>query len=109
MKQKYIATPGKGILAADESTGTIGKRLESIGVKNTEEARRNYRALLASTEGFPSTRVFPNNIFVVLYDNNRSMLGLVFWCQLPRKAARHNISPLCMHLVTQGSASISVA
>nr|CAD1839335.1 unnamed protein product [Ananas comosus var. bracteatus] len=31
---KYIATPGKGILAADESTGTIGKRLASINVKN---------------------------------------------------------------------------
>ncbi|KAJ7299998.1 hypothetical protein O6H91_Y098200 [Diphasiastrum complanatum] len=31
---KYIATPGKGILAADESTGTIGKRLASIHVEN---------------------------------------------------------------------------
>ena len=34
-----IAAPGKGILAVDESTKTIGKRLESIGVSNTEEAR----------------------------------------------------------------------
>ena len=33
---KYIATPGKGILAADESTGTIGKRLASINVENIE-------------------------------------------------------------------------
>ena len=32
-----IASPGKGILAVDESTKTIGKRLESIGVTNTEE------------------------------------------------------------------------
>ena len=62
MKQKYIATPGKGILAADESTGTIGKRLESIGVENTEEERRKYRTLLASTKGIPSRRVFPNDI-----------------------------------------------
>lgn len=30
----YIGTPGKGILAADESTGTIGKRLSSINVEN---------------------------------------------------------------------------
>ena len=66
MKQKYIATPGKGILAADESTGTIGKRLESIGVENTEEERRKYRTLLASTEGIPSRRVFPNNIYCSL-------------------------------------------
>ena len=66
MKQKYIATPGKGILAADESTGTIGKRLESIGVKNTEDERRNYRSLLASTKGIPSRRVCPNNIYCFL-------------------------------------------
>lgn len=41
-----IASPGKGILAVDESTKTIGKRLESIGVKNSEEARQAYRGLL---------------------------------------------------------------
>ncbi len=33
---KEIAAPGKGILAADESTGTIGKRFEDIAVENTE-------------------------------------------------------------------------
>jgi fructose-bisphosphate aldolase class I len=41
-----IAAPGKGILAADESTGTMGKRLTSINVENTEENRRQYRQLL---------------------------------------------------------------
>ena len=41
-----IVTPGKGILAADESTGTMGKRLANIGVENTEENRRKYRQLL---------------------------------------------------------------
>jgi fructose-bisphosphate aldolase class I len=41
-----IAAPGKGILAVDESTKTIGKRLQSIGVENTEEARQAYRGLL---------------------------------------------------------------
>jgi len=41
-----IAAPGKGILAADESTGTMGKRLTSINVENTEEHRRQYRQLL---------------------------------------------------------------
>jgi len=41
--------PGKGILAADESTGTIGKRFEAIAVENTEENRRAYRDLLFST------------------------------------------------------------
>jgi len=43
---KAIASPGKGILAVDESTKTIGKRLASIGIDNTEEARQAYRGLL---------------------------------------------------------------
>lgn len=45
-----IVAPGKGILAADESTGTIGKRFEGIGVENTEENRRLYRQLLFTTD-----------------------------------------------------------
>lgn len=40
---------GKGFLAADESNGTIGKRFATIGVENTEENRRDYRLLLATT------------------------------------------------------------
>lgn len=38
-----IVAPGKGILAADESVGTMGKRLSDIGLENTEENRRKYR------------------------------------------------------------------
>jgi len=45
-----IVAPGKGILAADESTGTMGKRLTSIGVENTEEHRRQYRQLLFTSD-----------------------------------------------------------
>ncbi len=41
-----MVTPGKGILAADESTGTIQKRFDAIGVANTETNRRDYRELL---------------------------------------------------------------
>lgn len=40
---------GKGILAADESNGTIGKRFASINTENTEQNRREYRLLLATT------------------------------------------------------------
>ncbi|KAI5640735.1 hypothetical protein M9H77_00536 [Catharanthus roseus] len=47
----YIGTPGKGILAADESTGTIGKRLASINVENVESNRRALRELLFTTPG----------------------------------------------------------
>ena len=46
-----IVADGKGILAADESTGTIKKRFDSIGVESTEENRRAYRELLFTTEG----------------------------------------------------------
>jgi len=46
-----IVAAGKGILAADESTGTIGKRLTPIGVENTEENRRAYRELLFTAPG----------------------------------------------------------
>eukprot|EP00899_Mesostigma_viride_P020123 jgi/Mesvir1/28111/Mv04694-RA.1 len=48
---KAIAAPGKGILAADESTGTIGKRFQSIGVENTEANRQALRELLFTTPG----------------------------------------------------------
>ena len=46
-----IVADNKGILAADESTGTIKKRFDSIGVESTEETRRAYRNLLFTTPG----------------------------------------------------------
>jgi fructose-bisphosphate aldolase class I len=46
-----LVAEGKGILAADESTGTIKKRLDSIGVESTEQTRRAYRDFLFTTEG----------------------------------------------------------
>jgi fructose-bisphosphate aldolase, class I len=42
----------KGLLAADESTGTMGKRLDSIGVENAEPNRRDYREMLFRANGF---------------------------------------------------------
>ena len=45
-----MVEPGTGILAADESTGTIGKRLSSIGTENNEENRRNWREMLFRTQ-----------------------------------------------------------
>ncbi|KAK7476428.1 hypothetical protein BaRGS_00032353 [Batillaria attramentaria] len=45
-----IVAPGKGILAADESVGSMGKRLQGIGVENTEENRRQYRELLFTSD-----------------------------------------------------------
>merc|ERR1711972_844441 len=48
---KAITMPGKGILAMDESNGTCGLRLESIGVENTEENRQRWRETLLGTKG----------------------------------------------------------
>jgi fructose-bisphosphate aldolase class I len=48
---EHLLQSGKGFLAADESTGTMGKRLASIGLENTEQNRHDYRLLLAKTEG----------------------------------------------------------
>jgi fructose-bisphosphate aldolase class I len=48
---RALVAPGKGILAADESDGTIKKRFDTIGVESTEENRRAYRDLLFTTPG----------------------------------------------------------
>src|SRR6202011_777319 len=59
-----MTAPGKGILAADESTGTIKKRFDSIGVDSTADTRRDYRELL-----FRSTEGMSKHISgVILYD-----------------------------------------
>src|SRR6266545_5623653 len=60
---RALVAPGKGILAADESTGTIEKRLRSIEVDSSEEQRRAWRELLFTTDG---TGEFISG--VILYD-----------------------------------------
>tara|TARA_B100000941_G_C28490256_1_gene547472 strand:+ start:686 stop:1702 length:1017 start_codon:yes stop_codon:yes gene_type:complete len=47
----FIVEDGKGILAADESNPTCGKRFDSIGVESTEENRRDYREMLFRSKG----------------------------------------------------------
>src|SRR5450631_1547269 len=59
-----MVAPGKGILAADESTGTIGKRFDAIKTENTEDKRRDYREMM-----FRSAEAMKNHISgVILYD-----------------------------------------
>ena len=48
---RELVAPGKGILAADESFGTIRKRFEAVGIESSEESRRQYREMLFTTEG----------------------------------------------------------
>src|SRR5690606_1084065 len=59
-----LVAPGKGILAADESTGTIKKRLDTIGLESTETTRRDYREML-----FGATEAMRDYISgVILFD-----------------------------------------
>jgi fructose-bisphosphate aldolase class I len=60
---RALVAPGKGILAADESSGTIKRRFDAIGVDNTETKRREYRELLFRTRG---AEAFISG--VILYD-----------------------------------------
>jgi fructose-bisphosphate aldolase class I len=46
---KALVTPGKGILAADESSGTIKRRFDSINTESTDDKRRDYREMLFRT------------------------------------------------------------
>jgi fructose-bisphosphate aldolase class I len=46
-----MVAPGKGLLAADESSGTIAKRFDAVSIENTEENRRQYRQFLLSAKG----------------------------------------------------------
>lgn len=82
-----MVAPGKGILAADESTGTIGKRFKSIGVENTEENRRAYRDLL-----FTARDLGQHVSGVILYDETlrqKSADGTPF----PQLLSRQGVIP----------------
>src|ERR1700761_3175507 len=59
-----MVAPGRGILAADESTGTIKKRFDTLGVESTADSRRDYREMLFRTKDAMSKYISG----VILYD-----------------------------------------
>jgi fructose-bisphosphate aldolase class I len=67
---RELVAPDKGILAADESTGTIKKRFDQIDVESTEESRRAYRQMLFTTPG-----VGEHISGVILYDETIRQSG----------------------------------
>ncbi|MEK7061449.1 MAG: class I fructose-bisphosphate aldolase [Patescibacteria group bacterium] len=84
-----LVAPGKGILAADESGGTIEKRFASIGVASTEENRRSYRELL-----FTTPRMENSISGVILFDETtkqESADGIRFVELLAQKGVRPGI------------------
>ncbi len=82
-----LTTPGKGILAADESTPTITKRFSALNIPSTEETRRDYRELL-----FTTPQIEKNISGVILFDetlNQKSSQGIPF----PELLAKQGIIP----------------
>jgi len=83
-----MVTPGKGILAADESSGTIKKRFDSIGLESTEANRRNYRHMLFTAEDAMRSHVSG----VILYEET-----------LYQNAADRNATPLVEIIARTGA------
>ncbi|MDP8953343.1 MAG: fructose-bisphosphate aldolase class I, partial [Actinomycetota bacterium] len=82
-----LVAPGKGVLAADESTGTIGKRFAAIDIESTEESRRAYRDALLSTPDLAESISG-----VIMYDETirqSTADGIPF----PKMLADHGILP----------------
>lgn len=82
-----LSAKGKGILAADESTGTITKRFEAVGIPSTEDTRRTYREMLLTT---PHISDFIAG--VILYEetlNQKTSNGMAF----PELLKKHGIIP----------------
>jgi fructose-bisphosphate aldolase class I len=82
-----LSAKGKGILAADESTGTITKRFEAVGVTSSEDTRRAYREMLVTT---PNISDYVAG--VILFEetlNQTTSSGMPF----PELLAKHGILP----------------
>ena len=83
----YILSDGKGILAADESNPTCGKRFDSIGVENSENNRRDYREMLFRSKGMKG-----NIGGVILFDETikqKTTSGLT----IPELIVKHGAIP----------------
>jgi fructose-bisphosphate aldolase class I len=83
---KALVAPGKGILAADESTSTMGKRLKSIGVENTEANRIGFRGAMFTAAGWEK-----NVSGVILYDE--TLRQSVEGTPVPKLLASHGVVP----------------
>lgn len=79
-----MVAKGKGILAADESSGTLTRRFEGIKVESTQESRRTYREMLLTTPGVPQT-----------------ISGVIFYDETIRQKTRAGV-PFPEHLTKLG-------
>merc|ERR1719163_2558516 len=91
----HITSPGKGILAMDESNATCGKRLESVGVENTEENRRRYRELLVSTPHIGGAILFEETLYQSTKDGKPFVDVLNGAGVLPGIKVDKGLRPMC--------------
>tara|TARA_B110000014_G_scaffold248177_1_gene222342 strand:- start:3720 stop:4742 length:1023 start_codon:yes stop_codon:yes gene_type:complete len=84
---RELVSPGRGILAADESNGTMSNRLEAVGVKPSSDARRKYRTNLFSTDGYESAISG-----VILFDETIRQ-SMDDGTQIPEELSRRGILP----------------
>jgi fructose-bisphosphate aldolase class I len=85
---RALVAPGKGILAADESTGTIKKRFDKIDVESTEDNRRAYRDLLFSADG-----IGESISGVILYDETIRQTSLEGDIPFPKVLESQGVIP----------------
>ena len=83
-----LVAPGKGILAADESSGTIKKRFDSIGTESTEPARRSYRDML-----FTAPTASDSISGVILFDETIRQCSIADEVPFPQLLADLGIIP----------------
>lgn len=77
---KALSASGKGILAADESPGSMSKKFDPIGVKNNEENRRKYRSILFATEGlekYISGTILHEETLYQMFDKEKSFVDQI--------------------------------
>jgi fructose-bisphosphate aldolase class I len=106
---RALVAPGKGILAADESQPTIAKRFTSIGIENTEEARRSYRDMLFSTAGaeefISGVILYEETLYQKASDGTAFPQALAARGIIPGIKVDTGAKPLALHpdeLVTEG-------
>jgi fructose-bisphosphate aldolase class I len=83
---RQLVSPGRGILAADESTSTMGKRLKSIGVENSEAARIGFRGAMFTAPGWEK-----HVSGVILYDE--TLRQSIDGTPVPKLLAGHGVIP----------------
>ena len=97
-----LAVSGKGLLAVDESTPTIGKRLAGINIENTEENRQAYRGMLFTAEGLgefiSGTILFEETLYQNHLDGESMVSKIKKLGIIPGIKVDKGLSPLAEHM-----------